>query len=117
MSTASTLRAPETEIYSNDKRPGDTGDQGSVRGEVRRYIIESILLGTTANLDDSASLLDAGILDSTGTMELVAFLETQFGVAVSDEDISSDNFDSIDRICRFVERSRQANVSRSANAA
>lgn len=78
------------------------------RAKVRRYIIDSILLGTFEDFDDSASLLDAGILDSTGTMELVAYLEHEFGLAILDEDITADNLDSVERICRFIERARVA---------
>ena len=77
-----------------------------VRQKVRAYIIDSILLGTADKLDDKASLLEAGILDSTGTMELVAYLEDEFGLTVFDSDIVADNLDSVDRIVAFVNRAR-----------
>src|SRR5687767_12261223 len=67
-----------------------------MRQKVRAYIIDSILLGTADKLDDQASLLEAGILDSTGTMELVAYLEDEFGLTVFDSDIIADNLDSVD---------------------
>lgn len=75
-----------------------------VRNKVRSYILDSILLGTSDKLEDNASLLDAGILDSTGTMELVAYLEDEFGLTVFDADIVADNLDSVDRICAFLQR-------------
>lgn len=75
-----------------------------VRSKVRGYILDSVLLGTSEKLDDSASLLDAGILDSTGTMELVAYLEDEFGLTVFDSDIVADNLDSVDSICAFIRR-------------
>jgi acyl carrier protein len=75
-----------------------------VRNKVRSYILDSILLGTSDKLEDNASLLDAGILDSTGTMELVAYLENEFGLTVFDADIVADNLDSVDRICAFLQR-------------
>ena len=78
------------------------------RNKVRGYILDSILLGTTEKLDDSASLLDAGILDSTGTMELVAYLEDEFGLTVFDSDIVADNLDTVDRICAFIQRAGKA---------
>ena len=80
-------------------------DAAHIRAKVRAYIIDEILLRTTTQLDDTASLLNAGILDSTGTMELIAFLEAQFGLTIFDSDIIADNLDSVARICAFVERS------------
>lgn len=90
-------------------RPDATlADAARIRAKVRGYILDEILLRTTTELDDAASLLNAGILDSTGTMELIAFLEAQFGLTISDSDIVADNLDSVDRICAFVGRSLQA---------
>ncbi len=80
--------------------------QDDVRTKVRDYIIENLLLGTSGDLDESASLLEAGILDSTGAMELVAFLEQEFGIRIIDTEIIADNLDSIDRICALVARKR-----------
>ena len=81
-----------------------------VREKIRRYIQESILLGCDAELADGASLIDAGIIDSTGAIELVAFLESEFAIAIADEELTPDNLDSVDRICRLVE-SKLASVS------
>lgn len=75
-----------------------------IRRKVRDYIIENMLLGASDEFDESASLLEAGILDSTGAMELVAFLEQDFGVRVADHEIVADNLDSVDRICALIER-------------
>lgn len=71
---------------------------------VRAYIIDNLLLGSGTDLDDGASLIEAGILDSTGAMELVAFLESAFGLAVADDELVPDNLDSVLRIKAFVER-------------
>ena len=81
-----------------------------VRERIRRYIQESILLGCDAGLTDSGSLIEAGIIDSTGAIELVAFLESEFAIVIADEELTPDNLDSIDRICGLVERKR-ASVS------
>jgi acyl carrier protein len=54
-------------------------------------------------ISDSASLLESGVVDSTGIMQLVAFLETEFGVRVEDDELTADNLDSVDRIVGFVE--------------
>jgi acyl carrier protein len=81
-----------------------------IREKIRCYIQDSILLGCDAGLTDSGSLIEAGIIDSTGAIELVAFLEDAFAIVIADEELTPDNLDSIDRICRLVERKR-ASVS------
>ena len=77
-----------------------------VREKIRAYIRDSILLGCDAGLTDSGSLIDAGIIDSTGAVELVAFLESEFGIVIADAELTPDNLDSVDRICRLIDRKR-----------
>jgi acyl carrier protein len=91
---------------------GDTGSLGDGRGNgmeqlkqaVRSYITENFLFGTDGGLADDASLLDNGVIDSTGVLELVAFLETQFAITVSDEELLPENLDSIAKIAAFLSR-------------
>jgi acyl carrier protein len=80
---------------------------GSAAQKVRAYVIENMLLGEDSGFEDTTSLLDAGILDSTGAMELVAFLEKDFGISVQDMEIAPENLDSVERICAFVARKQQ----------
>jgi acyl carrier protein len=77
-------------------------DEGQIRDAIRGYIVENYLLGDDEGLDAEESLLDAGIIDSTGVVELVAFIESVFGINVEDEEMIAENFDSIDRLTRFV---------------
>ena len=74
------------------------------RQEIRSHIVEQFLFGQDADLTDSSSFLDKGILDSTGVLELVAHLESTYGVKVSDDELLPDNLDSIDAICAFIDR-------------
>jgi len=76
----------------------------AVRAKIRAYIVENLLLGADHDLTDAMSLIEAGILDSTGAMELVAFIEAAFAITVADEELTPDNLDSIDNICALVER-------------
>ena len=70
---------------------------------VRRFIGESFLFGDQSQpLAQEASLLDAGIIDSTGVLELVSFLETHFGIEVADDEILPANLDSSHAICGYV---------------
>jgi acyl carrier protein len=72
---------------------------------IRRFIAENFLFRDEADaIANEASLLDAGIIDSTGVLELVCFLETTFGIEVADEDMLPENLDSIRAITSYVGR-------------
>jgi acyl carrier protein len=72
---------------------------------IRNYIVENFLFGDTEPLqDDAMSLLDNGIIDSTGVMELVAFLEQDFGLTIADEELVPENLDSVENLTNFVSR-------------
>jgi acyl carrier protein len=73
---------------------------------VRRFLAERFLFDPESPIDARASLLGEGVLDSTGAMELVLFLEESFGVTVEDEDLVPENLDSIERVVTFVARKR-----------
>lgn len=80
-----------------------------VRDKVRSYIIENFLFGDADPLaDDEMSLLDGGIIDSVGVMELVAFLEQDFGLNVDDEELVPENLDSVANLVAFVGRKQAA---------
>ena len=74
-----------------------------VRDRVREFMFEKFPLAKSRSLDDSASLLDEGILDSLGVLELVTFLQEELSVAVEDDDLVPENFASIDAIVQFVD--------------
>ena len=79
------------------------------REAVRNYIIENFLFGDGAPLrDDKMSLLDEGIMDSVGVMELVAFLEQDFGLTVEDEDLIPENLDSVANLVGYIGRKQVA---------
>lgn len=70
---------------------------------IRAFIVENFLFGDTSqDLGDDVSLIEADLVDSTGILELVAFVEERWGIAVKDADIVPANFDSIGRIAAFV---------------
>jgi acyl carrier protein len=74
--------------------------------EIRGFIVENFLLGQDTGFADDASLLENGILDSTGVMYVVAFLEETYAIAIADEELVADNLDSVRRIATFVARKR-----------
>ena len=72
---------------------------------LRQFIVDNFLFGKQdAPLANSDSLLEQGIIDSTGVLELVGFLEQKYGITVQDEELVPENLDSIDRLVRFVSR-------------
>jgi acyl carrier protein len=80
-----------------------------LRDQIRNYIIENFLFGDAGPLaSDAASLLDGGIIDSTGVMELIAFLEGDLGLTVEDEELVPENLDSVDNLLAFVQRKQSA---------
>lgn len=79
-----------------------------MRAKVRGYIVENFLFGQGNDLQDDTSFLEKGILDSTGVLELVTFLEESFSIKIEADETLPENLDSIDSICGFLERKRQA---------
>lgn len=76
----------------------------SIEAEVRQYVVETLLFGRTeVELGGDTSFLESGIIDSTGVLELVQFLEERFQVKVEDEDLIPANLDSVNALTRFVE--------------
>lgn len=75
---------------------------------IREFITTNFYVAEPGALDDEASLLDAGIVDSTGVLEVVSFIEEQFGVQVQDEEMLPENLDSIGKIARYIDRKKGA---------
>lgn len=74
---------------------------------LRKHIAETILFSEIYPYDDTDSFLENGVLDSMNVMELVLFLEQQFGIQVADHEIVPDNFDSIQKMTSFVQSKQQ----------
>lgn len=73
--------------------------------DVRQFIVANFLFGQDGEgLAEDQSLLESGIIDSTGVLELVGFLEQRFGISVSDRELLPENLDSVGNAARFVSR-------------
>jgi len=75
-----------------------------VKDEIRRFIAERFLFGDDKTLADDDSLLEAGIIDSTGILELIGHLEGRFGIKVDDDELVPENLDTIAGIAAFLRR-------------
>ncbi len=85
-----------------------------IEKHIREYIVENFLLGGGDTLSSSESLLETGVVDSTGVIELVAFLEEAYAIEVADEDLVPENLDSIANMTAFVDRKKQAQEKKQA---
>jgi acyl carrier protein len=74
----------------------------AVTDRIREYLAEHFPAARSRRLDPDESLLTNGILDSLGVLDVVAFLETEFKITVSDEDLLPENFESLGRLTAFV---------------
>jgi acyl carrier protein len=77
---------------------------GGVAERIRAYLVDSFLLGDDDGFGDADSLIEAGIVDSTGVMEVVTFLEESFVIDIADDELVADNLDSVERLAAFVQR-------------
>jgi acyl carrier protein len=79
---------------------------------VRGFIKSTFLFGAPdAKLNDGDSFLETGMIDSTGILELVAFVEDQFGIEVADTELVPENLDSVEKLVAFIERKKVAAAS------
>jgi acyl carrier protein len=76
----------------------------SLKQQIRNFILENFILEKPEDLVDDESMLEKGIIDSTGVLELVAFLESTYQIKVEDEELIPENLDSIKNIVGYLER-------------
>lgn len=72
--------------------------------ELREFIINNFLFGDAAALQDDKSFLETGIIDSTGMLELIAYLEGTCNIRIEPEEMVPENLDSVERLSRFISR-------------
>jgi len=76
-----------------------------VKEVLRRYITENFLSRAgLEGLDDTDSLMEKGIIDSTGVLELLGFIEEEFTIKVGDVEVIPDNLDSLQKLTSFIQR-------------
>jgi acyl carrier protein len=79
--------------------------QQDIKAQVRAYIVDNFIMGGNADhLKDADSFMETHVVDSTGFLELVTFIEETYQVTVSDDDMVPENLDSLDNIDAYVRR-------------
>lgn len=79
----------------------------AVRQAVRDFVLDNFYVPASDELGDEASLLEEGVADSTGLLEVIMFLEDTWGIVVEDAEMIPDHLDSIERIATFVVRKQR----------
>ncbi len=72
--------------------------------KIRKFIVQNLYYSEEGFIADNASFLETGVIDSMGVMELVAFVQSEFGIEVAQEEVTVENFDSIRKLADFVRR-------------
>jgi acyl carrier protein len=74
-----------------------------IEQEIRTFITENFLFGRSEALKDDTSLL-GNVIDSTGVIELIVFVQERFTISVDDQEVMTDNFDSVKNVVAFIEK-------------
>jgi acyl carrier protein len=73
--------------------------------DMRKFVIDNFLYGEDdSKLSNDDSLMEQGLIDSTGALELVTFLEGKYSIKIEDNELDPENLDSINKLVRFIHR-------------
>lgn len=79
----------------------------NVQQRVKQFVVENFYVANPAELADDTLLVSGGYVDSTGMLEIIAFLEAEFGIRIADTETTPENLESIARIAAFVARKQE----------
>ncbi len=77
-----------------------------IKKKIKQFIKNNFLLGNDAALNDDDSFMGKGIVDSTGILEVVSFVEETFSIKIEDEELLPDNLDSINNLVTFIKKKK-----------
>jgi len=82
-----------------------------IKERLKAFILEVFFMTDPAQLTDDVSLIDSGIVDSTGILDIILFIEGEYGISVGDQEATPENLETIARIAAFVQRKRSVPIS------
>jgi acyl carrier protein len=97
---------PDIELLSTNIQEGSRQQLEEITSQIRTFVLNHFPLTRQRSIQNGDPLLDSGIVDSLGILELVDFLEHTFGMTISDEDLIPENFHSIQSIALFVKHKK-----------
>ncbi len=77
-----------------------------LKSEIRHFIVENFLYGQDDDFSDEVSFLERGLIDSTGVLEVVSFIEDKYGISVDDDEMIPENLDTVNCLANFVVKKR-----------
>lgn len=81
---------------------------------VREFVVENFLFGDGGQLEDDTSFMESGIIDSTGILELITFLEEKYEIKIEDDELIPENLDNLQNVARFVDRKMNPSLASEA---
>jgi acyl carrier protein len=75
--------------------------------QIRDFIVKNFLFGDADKLKDATSLMESGIVDSTGLLEIIEFLETTYDISIEDHELLPANLNSLENILRFIREKKK----------
>lgn len=75
-----------------------------IRNNISQFISKTFLFDPNKKIDEKVSLLGTGVIDSTGVLELISYLETKYQIKFEDEELIGENFDSVENITGFLSK-------------
>lgn len=76
----------------------------AIKDTIRTFVVENFLFGNDEGLTDEVSFMDQGIIDSTGILELIDYIESEFSISVEDHEMIPENLDSINNILKYLQK-------------
>jgi acyl carrier protein len=104
------LPSPEVMNYAiqAEKNPAaNRQEKSGIENKVRQFILNNFVRDKGLVLANNTSLIDEALIDSTGVLEIAAFIEEVFGIRTEDEEMVLDNFESVNALCKYIQ-SKQA---------
>ena len=81
---------------------------------VHEFIVENFLFGDGQQLQDDTSFMESGIIDSTGILELITFLEEKYEIKIEDDELIPENLDNLQNVARFIDRKMNPSLASEA---
>jgi len=83
----------------------------TIEEAIRKFIMENFIFDATqSNFDNAQSFLETGIIDSTGMLEMVSFIEENYHIKMEDSELTPDNLDSVNNVVKYIEWKRGVRV-------
>lgn len=77
-----------------------------IRTQIKAFIVNNFMFGKDNGLKDDTSFLEEGLMDSTAVLELVTFIEENFGITIDDDDMMPENLDSVNNVIGYLKKKR-----------